>query len=124
MPSVTIELKNVTNQEVTISYKDYRDGSKTKQLTLKNEEFTRRFSLHILPKRFVRIRHYGDFKQQLETRKLQQLQKELNVLRSSVEPKTNIENVIVVKLEILLRCTFLGSEVHQKLILLKTHFLL
>jgi len=54
-------IKNVTNHEVTIAYKDYKDGSKTKQLTLKNEEFVRRFSLHILPKRFVRIRHYGIF---------------------------------------------------------------
>src|SRR5690606_17508952 len=37
-------IKNITEQEVTINYKDYKDGSKTKQLTLKNEEFTRRFS--------------------------------------------------------------------------------
>ena len=81
-------IKNVTNQEVTISYKDYRDGSKTKQLTLKNEEFTRRFSLHILPKRFVRIRHYGILSSNWKRGKLQQLQKELNVLRSSVELKT------------------------------------
>ncbi|RRT86258.1 IS91 family transposase, partial [Empedobacter falsenii] len=81
-------IKNVTNKEVTISYKDYRDGSKTKQLTLKNEEFTRRFSLHILPKRFVRIRHYGILSSNWKRGKLQQLQKELNVLRSSVELKT------------------------------------
>ena len=35
-------IKNITEQEVTINYKDYKDGSKTKQLTLKNEEFARR----------------------------------------------------------------------------------
>ena len=28
-------------------------------MTLTNEEFTRRFAQHILPHRFVRIRHYG-----------------------------------------------------------------
>jgi len=81
-------IKNITEQEVTINYKDYKDGSKTKQLTLKNEEFTRRFSLHILPKRFVRIRHYGILSSSWKRGKLQQLQKELNVVRPKIEPKT------------------------------------
>lgn len=81
-------IKNVTEQEVTISYKDYKDGSKTKQLTLKNEEFTRRFSLHILPKRFVRIRHYGIVSSSWKRGKLQQLQKELKKIRPKIEPKT------------------------------------
>ena len=64
-------IKNVTEQEVTINYKDYKDQSKTKQLTLKNEEFTRRFSLHILPKRFVQIRHYGILSSSRKRGKLQ-----------------------------------------------------
>ena len=81
-------IKNVTNHEVTISYKDYKDNSKTKQLTLKNEEFTRRFSLHILPKRFVRIRHYGILSSSWKRGKLQQLQEDLNIIRPIVEPKT------------------------------------
>ncbi|MGO3307420.1 MAG: IS91 family transposase [Sphingobacterium sp.] len=78
-------IKNVTDYEVTINYKD---GSKTKQLTLKNEEFTRRFSLHILPKRLVRIRHYGILSSSWKRGKLQQLQKDLKVLRPIIEPKT------------------------------------
>lgn len=81
-------IKNITDHEVTINYKDYKDGSKTKQLTLKNEEFTRRFSLHILPKRFVRIRHYGIVSSSWKRGKLQQLQKELKIIRPKIEPKT------------------------------------
>jgi hypothetical protein len=45
--------------EVTFGYKDYRHGGRKKQLTLKTEEFVRRFALHILPKGLVRIRHFG-----------------------------------------------------------------
>ena len=45
--------------KVCFRYKDYRDESKTKIMTLDAPEFIRRFSLHILPKGFVRIRHYG-----------------------------------------------------------------
>lgn len=39
-------------------YKDYRDG-KTKALSLTAHQFVQRFVLHVLPKRFAKIRHYG-----------------------------------------------------------------
>jgi Putative transposase/Transposase zinc-binding domain len=52
-------IKNVDVNGVTISYKDYRDGAQNKELTLEPMEFVRRFSMHILPYQFVRIRHYG-----------------------------------------------------------------
>jgi Putative transposase/Transposase zinc-binding domain len=44
---------------VSFSWKDYADGHRTKILRLTVDEFLRRFLLHVLPKRFVRIRHYG-----------------------------------------------------------------
>ena len=44
---------------VTFSYKDYAAGNVRKAMTLETQEFTRRFLLHVLPKGFVRIRHYG-----------------------------------------------------------------
>jgi len=44
---------------VTFAYKDYADDSKRKTMTLGLDEFLRRFCLHILPARFVKIRHYG-----------------------------------------------------------------
>src|ERR1700682_2274895 len=47
------------HQTVTFTYRDYRHGSKLKELTLSALEFIRRFSLHILPPGLVRIRHYG-----------------------------------------------------------------
>ncbi len=44
---------------VTFAWKDYADGGKEKVLTLDAVEFARRFRAHILPPRFVKIRHYG-----------------------------------------------------------------
>jgi hypothetical protein len=44
---------------VTFAYKDYADGSRPKTMTLDTAEFVRRFALHVLPERFVKIRHYG-----------------------------------------------------------------
>lgn len=46
---------------VTFRYKDYRrDGPDRQQtMTISADEFIRRFLLHVLPKGFHRIRHYG-----------------------------------------------------------------
>ena len=49
----------VDKHQVTFSYKDYRQSGVKKQMSLEPLEFIRRFSLHILPKAFVRIRHFG-----------------------------------------------------------------
>jgi hypothetical protein len=46
-------------QHVKFSYTDYRHSSSRKVMTLNASEFTRRLSMHILPKGFCRLRHYG-----------------------------------------------------------------
>jgi len=45
--------------EVEFLWKDYANGSKRTTMRLKAVEFIRRFLLHVLPSRFVRLRHYG-----------------------------------------------------------------
>jgi len=52
-------LVSMEHDRVTFRYKDYADGARWKQMTLDGDEFIRRFLLHVLPKGFVRIRHYG-----------------------------------------------------------------
>ncbi|MGV3530214.1 MAG: IS91 family transposase [Flavisolibacter sp.] len=52
-------IKNIADGKVTFSYKDYADGAKQKLMILDAEEFLRRFCMHILPKGFMKIRHYG-----------------------------------------------------------------
>jgi hypothetical protein len=44
---------------VTFLWRDYADGGRRKTMTLEAGEFLRRFCLHLLPERFVKIRHYG-----------------------------------------------------------------
>jgi hypothetical protein len=54
-----LETLDLPNGTLTFRYKDYAHGSKLRSMTLSLEEFLRRFCLHILPPRFVKIRHYG-----------------------------------------------------------------
>ena len=44
---------------VMFRYKDYADDHQQKKMTLTAEEFLRRFMQHVLPKGFVKVRHYG-----------------------------------------------------------------
>jgi hypothetical protein len=72
-------IQKVTQHEVTFSYKDYRQKGITKSMTLSLEEFTRRFAQHILPKSFVRIRHFGFLSSTWKRGKLKNLQQEMGV---------------------------------------------
>lgn len=45
--------------QVTFTWKDYRDHSKMKVMSLKDTEFLRRFVMHIAPEYFRRTRYYG-----------------------------------------------------------------
>lgn len=50
---------SVADGKVTFRWKDYAHGGKQRKMTVDAEEFLRRFMLHILPRRFVRIRFSG-----------------------------------------------------------------
>jgi Putative transposase/Transposase zinc-binding domain len=52
-------LTKLADGDVTFRYQDYADSRKEKLLTLSAEEFLRRFVQHVLPKGFMKIRHYG-----------------------------------------------------------------
>jgi hypothetical protein len=63
-------LLELNDGQVTFSYKDYAANSEIKTMTLKTEEFARRFLLHVLPRGFVRIRYYGFLANCCRTEKL------------------------------------------------------
>jgi hypothetical protein len=50
---------SVHNGEVTFAYRDRKNQDRRKSMTLDAEEFIRRFLLHVIPKGFMRVRHYG-----------------------------------------------------------------
>jgi hypothetical protein len=83
-------IQSVDDKNVTFNYKDYRQNGFKKQLTLSHQEFIRRFAMHILPKRFVKIRHYGFLSSTWKRQKLKVLQAKLNVqpiVKTTTAPK-------------------------------------
>ena len=76
-------------EQVRFRWRDYAVGNKKKVMTLATDEFIRRFLLHVLPKRFVRIRYYGFLANRARTVKLAKLRTLLNVPPPApVEPET------------------------------------
>jgi hypothetical protein len=52
-------LVSLADEKVTFRWRDSAHNNEQKLLTLSLDEFLRRFLLHLLPKGFVRIRHFG-----------------------------------------------------------------
>ena len=66
-------ITDLTDDTVSFWYKDYRDGNKRKEVTLSHDEFIRRFLMHVLPKRFQKIRYFGFLSNGSKARKLRLL---------------------------------------------------
>ena len=78
-------IKEIGKDSVTFAYKDYKQKAQKKEMTLSHAEFIRRFALHILPKGFVKIRHYGFLSSTWKRKKLKVLQQKLGFTPSTKE---------------------------------------
>src|SRR5690606_34749319 len=65
---------NISEKKVTFQIKNYKKAGRKGQQTLSTSEFVRRFALHVLPKGFTRIRHYGILSSCWKKQKLPALQ--------------------------------------------------
>ena len=69
----------VQNSQITLSYRDRRDGDRKKTMALEAQEFIRRFLLHVLPQGFMRIRHFGFLANRSKKQALAQCRKLFNL---------------------------------------------
>ncbi len=89
---------NIHKDRVTFMTKDYRNKAVIKALTLNGVEFLRRFTMHILPGRFVKIRRFGIYNPTLiRNCKLQFVPEEKPDIQAIVKkqkgPETNLERL-------------------------------
>jgi len=84
-------LLNVDETGVRFSWRDYRDNN-VKVMTLEGAEFLRRFCQHILPRGFVRIRHYG-LLSTARREQLRELQQAFGVAAPKIREKKHWKDV-------------------------------
>jgi len=87
---------NIAEGKVTFIAKDYRDGAIKKPVTLDGVEFLRRFTMHVLPGRFVKIRRYGIYnhtvKRNLKLQFIPEQSPDIDTLIKRKEPpETNLQ---------------------------------
>jgi len=99
---------------ITFAYKDYAADSQRKTMTLGLDEFLRRFCLHILPARFVKIRHYGLLANRGRDSRVQRA-RELIGEPPAKPPKAEETTGEVASVKPQLSCTYCGSS-HLRLL--------
>jgi len=92
---------NLENGYVTFKWRDYKDHNKEKFMTLTVEEFIRRFFMHVLPRKFVKIRHYGILSNRNRSTKLQKCKE----LTGATQSKKQNSEVKLNASELLLKLT-------------------
>ncbi len=79
---------SIGEHSITFKYRDYADRNTTKQMTLSHAEFLRRFEQHILPRRFVKIRHYGLLQNHGKIKRLNAIRQQLKL--QPLPPKVQV----------------------------------
>jgi Putative transposase len=79
-------LVGLDGETVRFRYQDYASGNRRKLMSLEAQEFIRRYLLHVLPKGFMRVRHYGLLGNRAKRHKLAQARAALNVPRPEPVP--------------------------------------
>ncbi len=82
-------LVSLADGQVTFRWRDSADHNQKKLMTLSLDEFLRRFLLHLLPKGFVRIRHFGFLANRRRSTLLPLCFAALGTVPSQIEPETS-----------------------------------
>lgn len=88
-------LIKLSDGQVVFSYRDRKAGDVKKVMRLPVKEFLCRFKQHILPARFVKIRHYGLFSTRVKQEKLARVRKALGQPRQEKKEKLSLAEVIL-----------------------------
>lgn len=88
-------LKSLENGLITFTYRDRKNGDVKRLETLPIADFLKRFAQHVLPKYFVKIRHYGIFSTRVKKQKLALIRKALNQPAPPKKDKMTLAQVVL-----------------------------
>ena len=87
-------IKAIGENDVTFSYLDRANNNKQKTMTLPADKFISRFLLHVLPKGFCKIRHYGFLSTRVKQHYLPLIRKSLGMKKQEPKPKYTVKDVL------------------------------
>lgn len=89
-------IKAIRKNNITFSYLDRKDGNKQKMLTLTAHQFIYRLLSHVLPKRFVKIRHYGFLATRVKTSSISLIRAYFDLPQQGPKPKYTVREVLMI----------------------------
>ena len=98
-------IQSIDNGKIVFSYRDRQDENKKKTMPLVAHEFIRRFLLHVLPKRFTKIRYFGFLSHRNKKKNIALVRKLLDTVSEQYETIKETAR------EIMLRLT--GVDIHR-----------
>jgi hypothetical protein len=103
---------SMTKETVTYLAKDYKNGGKMIPYTVRGVDFLRMFLMHVLPKGFVRIRHYGLLSCRNKKEKMSLCRELLNSIQyiSRLRGKTTAEKLMILYQKDICKCDSCGGK--------------
>lgn len=107
---------SIENDNITFKWRDYKDKNKCKLMTIPATEFIRRFLLHVLPSRFIKIRHYGLLGNRNKNTKLKICKKLTNTPILVKEKLSTLQFILKITGTDISKCPRCGSEKLSRII--------
>lgn len=105
------------NGFVTFKWRDYRDKNAQKLMTISATEFMRRFLLHVLPEKFVKIRYFGIVGTRNRKTKLLKCQMLTGVDFSLIKRHTRLEIMKKLFGDKFMYCPHCGCELMSRILI-------
>lgn len=108
-------IERIEGDEVIYKAKDYKNGGVMASTSVKGSEFIRMFLMHVLPKGFVRIRHYGLLSSRSKKEKLTLCRNLLGCEQyiSKLRDKSVAEKILILYNHDICKCKYCGEPVHS-----------
>jgi len=87
-------IKAISESDVTFTYLDRVNNNKQEVMTLAADKFIDRFMLHVLPRGFCKIRHYGFLSTRLKQHYMPLIRKSLGMEVLEPKPKYSVKDVL------------------------------
>lgn len=87
-------IKAIGENDVTFSYLDRANNDKQKIMTLPADKFIARFLLHVAPRGFCKIRHYGFLSTRVKQHYMPLIRKSLGMKEQGPKPKYTVKDVL------------------------------
>ena len=87
-------IKAIDDDGITFTYLDRANKNKQETMRLPADKFISRFLMHVLPRGFCKIRHYGFLSTRIKQQRLAQIRVSLKMKEQGPKPKLTVKDVL------------------------------